>query len=73
MGRKKEHIFQPCKDCANAHLVEYTGDPLIAECKVNGEKNVASTLLDCPYFMKRNLEPSIEKRKKRIGITDLYI
>ena len=72
MGRKKEHTFRPCKDCQNAHLVEYTGDPLIAECKANGEKNVASTLLDCIQFKQRMIEPTIEKRKKRITITNEY-
>ena len=33
----------------------------------------ASTVLPCRHFRPNTGDPHIEKRKKRIGITDIYI
>lgn len=73
MAWKKKHPLRKCIECQYAHLVEYTGDPLIRECERDGDKNVASIELVCKYFKRRIGEPDIEKRKKKIGITDIYI
>ena len=71
MARKKEHIFRPHGDCVYAKLIRYADDPLLAECR--GEVHVASTLTDCTLFKQRTSPAQIEKRKKRIGITDIYL
>ena len=73
MGRRKETHYHKCYNCLRAHLVQYYHDPIIAECEVTHDKQVASTLLDCDYFKERRGEPVIEQRKKRLGITDYYI
>lgn len=73
MGRKKELHFHLHEDCINAHLIKYTGDPLIAECMRNKECHVAATLVPCTFFKRRVGEKQIEYRKKRIGITDIEI
>lgn len=73
MGRKKETHYHYCYDCQRAHLLQYYHDPVIAECEVTHDKQVASTLLDCQAFQQRRGEAVIEHRKKRIGITDNYI
>lgn len=73
MGRKKELQFRICYDCANAHLMQWADDPVVAECGVNHERQVASTLLPCFNFKNRLGEPIIEKRKKRQGLSDIFI
>ena len=73
MGRRKETHYHRCYDCLRAKLIKYTGDPIIAECEINHERQVASTLLDCEPFRPRIGEPQIEHRKKRIGISDKFI
>jgi len=73
MARRKEIRFHPHGDCAKAHLIQYTGDPLLAKCTLDGEVHVASTLTPCMQFKHRLGESVIEKRKKRLGITDKFI
>lgn len=62
-----------CHDCASARLIQWADDPIIAECIVNGLRLVASTVTTCQDFKPRHGEPQVEHRKKRIGITDIYI
>ena len=72
MARKKEMRYHCCRDCQYAHLIKYTGDPLLADCKFGGERQVASTLLPCGLFKPRVGDAEIEHRKKRIGITNNF-
>lgn len=73
MGKKKEISYNKCYDCSNAILMQYSDDPIVAECKVNHERQVASTLLPCPHFINRLRDAVVDKRRKRLGITDTYI
>lgn len=69
---RKEIRYHTCRECAFAHLIKYTGDPVLADCQFGGERQVASTLLPCGLFKPRLGEGQIELRKKRIGITDKF-
>lgn len=73
MGKKIKYEPHPHFECKHGHLVKYTGDPVIAECQVTGERHVASTAVACPFFKKRDKNESVELRKKRLGITDVFI
>lgn len=72
MAKKESHVHV-CYDCKMANIVKYTGDPLIAECKLTGDKNLAQTHINCSSFLQRTAEVVIEHRKKRLGLTDIYI
>lgn len=73
MEHNKKTTHHRCHDCANAQLIRWADDPLIAQCRINGLRLVASTVTTCQDFKQRTAEPQVEHRKKRIGITDIYI
>lgn len=73
MGKKKVITYRRCYDCAFAHLIQYADDPVVSKCDYERDVQVASTVLPCRHFRPNTGEPHIEKRKKRIGITDIYI
>lgn len=56
---KKEIILTRCYDCANAYLMRKLNDPIIAGCPITHQRNVASTLFQCPHFDKRRHAPVI--------------
>lgn len=60
-------------ECERSKLIQYADDPVIAECNVNGERHVASTLVSCVFFKECKTKKETEHRKKRLGITDIYI
>lgn len=55
-----------------AKLIQWANDPIIAECNLTGERDVANSPNNCTSFKNRTIQPEIEHRKKRIGITDIY-
>lgn len=42
MAKKTNTKPSVCYDCANARLMQHLSDPVIAECKLTGERYVAS-------------------------------
>ena len=48
--RKNVKALVRCVDCHNANLMRYGNDPLIAECRFGGIRNVASTPRVCGKF-----------------------
>lgn len=65
-----------CIDCARAMVYQYDFDPIIGECEIDGQKNVALYPVLCDKFKgmeKMDKEGKrfircIEIRKKKIGI-----
>lgn len=68
MSKRKILTFHSHRDCAKAKLIQYSDDPLIAECTINKERHVASTLTPCQYFQPRTRAPEIEYREKTYGL-----
>lgn len=69
----KQKQLHRCYDCLKAHLIQWADDPIIAECSLTGERDVANSLNSCTSFKQGPKDQEIEHRKKRIGITDIYI
>lgn len=68
MAKKANTEPHKHKDCQLADLMQWGDDPLIAQCQVNGEKHVASTVVACPLFKPRQTEPTVEHKEKRYGL-----
>ena len=59
MGKKKDMPKHKCYDCKYAYLMRSNvHDPIIAMCEKTKEREVASTILHCPYFDK-NAHPIV--------------
>ena len=73
MGKKQKSEPHPHSQCKHSKLIQYSNDPVIAECDIDSECHVASTLVTCPFFKQCSEKKEIEHRKKRLGITNIYI
>ena len=52
---KKTIELHACLGCQFAHLMRSDNrNPIVSECKLTGEREVASTLLKCEYFKPLN-------------------
>ena len=51
---KKTIELHACLNCQFAHLMRSENrNPIVSECRLTGEREVASTLLKCEYFKPR--------------------
>ena len=51
---KKTIELHACLGCQFAHLMRSENrNPIVSECRLTGEREVASTLLKCEYFKPR--------------------
>lgn len=51
---KKTIELHACLDCQFAHLMRSENrNPIVSECTITKEREVASTLLKCEYFKPR--------------------
>lgn len=54
MMKKKDvqDDLKRCYDCLNAYLMRFhTTDPIVSQCKLSGERNVAVTPFRCSRFV----------------------
>ena len=51
MAKKKTIELHTCFECANAYLMRSVPvNPIVSECTITKEREVASTFLKCQYF-----------------------
>ena len=73
MAKNEAHC---CIDCLRASVYQYDYDPIIGECEVDGQKNVALYPVLCSRFVgmetmdkkEKRFIRCIENRPKKIGI-----
>ena len=54
MAKKKTIEPHTCFECANAYLMRsIPANPIVSECTITKEREVASTLLKCEHFKPR--------------------
>ena len=54
MSKKQLLIPHTCFECANAYLMRSEPvNPIVSECTITKEREVASTLLKCEHFKPR--------------------
>lgn len=54
MAKKQTIEPRTCFECANAYLMRSIPvNPIVSECTITKEREVASTLLKCEYFKPR--------------------
>lgn len=66
ISMSKKATIQPhtCFECALAHLMRSAPhNPVVAECTITHERNVASTLIPCRHFKQRVGEAEINPMK----------
>lgn len=54
MKKKKSNEPVCCYDCKHAELMQWFRNPIIAGCKVRGEREVAQTKRKCERFEPNN-------------------
>lgn len=62
---KKKHIqLHRCFDCSHAYLMKSDKhDPIVSECSITHEREVASSLIPCRHFKQRMGEAEINPMK----------
>lgn len=64
MKRKTKIQSHRCFDCANAYLMRsHPFNPVISECTVTGQREVASMLLKCQNFKQKTEQQIIHPMK----------
>lgn len=60
MTKVTEQRKVKCKDCANAVLMQWDKNPVIAQCGIRGGREVANTVRVCCDFKKvKSVKPII--------------
>lgn len=47
---KKLTSLVKCENCKNAKLMQWMRNPVIAECRIHGEREVAGTMRKCDHW-----------------------
>lgn len=66
MSKKQIIQTHTCYQCSNAYLMRSAPhNPVVAECEITHERNVASTLIKCSHFKQRAGEAEINPIMKK--------
>lgn len=58
--KKTSILSYTCFQCDNAYLMRSeVNNPVVSECQITRQREVANTRIECPYFKKRIEEAEI--------------